>query len=216
MARGLSLASGLSPSIFKKLVMLPIEKAGKLGILASGMDVSAQVLELGHHGSLASIDPEWLKYVALALAFWQARTDNNYGHPHQEILNSLKELHIQAIGTDEYGKLVISAQRDGSFRVNTTDGLLLYPVILDCIDLNMADIQQVTDIIHIGEARAFEIFQGRPWDKIVEAGALPEGTREGDWMRILENRMFESIQRFTDSRRKTDRSKLDRLMGNFL
>ncbi len=102
---------------FAAIISGDIEQAGELEILASGMDVSAQVLELGHHGSNTSSHPEWLKAVAPALAFWQAGADNRYGHPHKEILKALSELGIPAIGTDTHGTIRIIAEKDGSFEV---------------------------------------------------------------------------------------------------
>ncbi len=53
-------------------------------------------------------------------------------------------------------------------------------------------------------------------EMVVEVGKLPEGTREGDWLKILENGEYEIVQRFTEDRKKTVRSKLDRLRGNIL
>jgi hypothetical protein len=50
-------------------------------------------------------------------------------------------------------------------------------------------------------------------EMIVDAGALPEGAREGDWLKILEDGEFELMKRFTEDRRKTVRSKLDILRG---
>lgn len=46
---------------------------------------------------------------------------------------------------------------------------------------------------------------------VVEAGELPEGIREGDWMKILEDGEFEIMQWLTVDRRMTVRSKMDKL-----
>jgi hypothetical protein len=51
-------------------------------------------------------------------------------------------------------------------------------------------------------------------EMIVEVGALPEGIREGDWLIILEDGMFELMPRFTDERKQTVWSKLDKLRNN--
>ncbi len=50
-------------------------------------------------------------------------------------------------------------------------------------------------------------------EMVVEVGALPDGTREGDWLRILEDGEFEIMQKFTEDRKQTVRSKLDMLRG---
>jgi competence protein ComEC len=156
---------------FAAIISGDIEKAGELEIVASGMDVSAQVLELGHHGSRTSSHSEWLKAVAPELAFWQAGADNKYGHPHKETLRTLNELRITAIGTDTHGTIRIIAEKDGSFEVVTVREP--EAIVADtCIDLNLAGIQELVDIIHIGEARADAIIQGRPWDGINELSRI--------------------------------------------
>jgi competence protein ComEC len=102
---------------FAAIISGDIEQAGELEILASGIDVSAQVLELGHHGSRTSSHPEWIKSVAPSLAFWQVGADNRYGHPHKETLDNLKALNIQAIGTATHGTIRIIAEKNGSYEV---------------------------------------------------------------------------------------------------
>ncbi len=46
-------------------------------------------------------------------------------------------------------------------------------------------------------------------EMVVKAGALPEGTREGDWLNMLEDGEFELLKKLTEDRKKTVRSKLD-------
>jgi competence protein ComEC len=153
---------------FAAIISGDVEQAGEMEILASGLDVSAHFLELGHHGSRTSSHPEWLKAVAPELAIWQAGEGNKYGHPHQETLKSLNELGIPAIGTATHGTIRIIAEKDGSFEVVTVSEPDVMIVADSCIDLNLADIQGLVDIIHIGEARAAEIVEGRPWGGINE------------------------------------------------
>lgn len=69
--------------------------------------------------------------------------------------------------------------------------------VVDTISTDMA-----TLLIGPGEA-----------EMVVESGALPEGAQEGDWLKILEYGEFELLKRFTEDRRKTVRSKLDKLRG---
>jgi hypothetical protein len=51
-------------------------------------------------------------------------------------------------------------------------------------------------------------------EMVVEAWNLPEGTREGDWLKVLENGGFEVMPRFTEERKRAVRSKLDMLRQN--
>jgi len=96
-----------------------IEQDRELEILESGVDVSAQVLELGHHGSSTSSHPDWIEAVDPELAIWQAGEDNQYGHPHDETLSTLERLGIETIGTATHGTITITAQSDGSFEVES-------------------------------------------------------------------------------------------------
>lgn len=105
---------------FAAIISGDIEQKGELEILSSGIDVSAQVLELGHHGSRTSSHPDWVQAVGPELAFWQAGLDNSYGHPHDETLNTLNKLGVLHIGTATHGTITITAQLDGSFDFKTS------------------------------------------------------------------------------------------------
>ena len=103
---------------FAAIISGDIEQKGELEILNSGMNVSSQVLELGHHGSRTSSSREWLQAVNPKFVFWQAGEDNQYGHPHAETIMILEELNIPYMGTATHGNITINADRDGSFSVN--------------------------------------------------------------------------------------------------
>lgn len=100
---------------FAAIISGDIEREGELAILDSGVDVSAQVLELGYHGSRTSSHPDWLAAVNPGFAFWQAGEDNSYGYPHRETLDTLESLGVDVIGTSTHGTIVITANRDGTF-----------------------------------------------------------------------------------------------------
>lgn len=91
-----------------------IEHEGELEILESGVEVQAQVLELGHHGSRTSTHPDWLRAVDPEVAVWQAGENNRYGHPHGETLEALKELGVQVLGTAEVGSVATSVGEENS------------------------------------------------------------------------------------------------------
>ncbi len=50
-------------------------------------------------------------------------------------------------------------------------------------------------------------------ERVVYSGSLPDGVREGDWVRITKDG-FELMPELTEERKKTVRSKLDMLRGN--
>lgn len=51
-------------------------------------------------------------------------------------------------------------------------------------------------------------------EMIVEAGELPEGIQEGDWLKISKDGEFEIMSEFTKDRKKIVRSKLNMLRNN--
>lgn len=67
----------------------------------------ADVLKLGHHGSSTSTSGDWLSAVSPAYAIISCGKDNDYGHPHSEILNLLKKNNIAFFRTDRSGSIVI-------------------------------------------------------------------------------------------------------------
>lgn len=75
-------------------------------ILADHFDVSADVLKCGHHGSSTSTSKNFLKAVNPAAAVISCGKDNDYGHPHQEVLDILNKSDIRIFRTDESSTLV--------------------------------------------------------------------------------------------------------------
>jgi len=74
--------------------------------------LKAEVLKIGHHGSKTSSSEIFLGYTAPDYAIISAGKDNSYGHPHQEVMNKLKEFEIPTLRTDELG--TIQVRSDGN------------------------------------------------------------------------------------------------------
>ena len=66
--------------------------------------LKADVLNVGHHGSLTSTSDELLDAVRPAIAVIQVGR-NNYGHPRKEVLKRLKEHKITVFRNDENGAI---------------------------------------------------------------------------------------------------------------
>lgn len=66
------------------------------------------VLKLGHHGSSTSTGTSFLNVVRPELAIASVGADNEYGHPHQETLDKLKEAGIELLRTDLNGVIHIA------------------------------------------------------------------------------------------------------------
>ncbi|MBQ4527333.1 MAG: MBL fold metallo-hydrolase [Clostridia bacterium] len=68
-------------------------------------DVSADVLKVGHHGSITSTSEEFLEKVNPKYAVISCGKDNSYGHPHKEIIDILNKYNIQVYRTDISGTI---------------------------------------------------------------------------------------------------------------
>ncbi len=88
------------------------ESAAEQKMLKSGLDIHADVLKIGHHGSSDSTSQEFLDAVNPTYAVISCGKNNDYGHPHERTLKTLKKRDISMYRTDEQGGIVL--QSDGS------------------------------------------------------------------------------------------------------
>lgn len=87
-------------------------------ILETGADISSQILKCGHHGSSSSTSFEFLRAVDPAVAIISCGEDNDYGHPHDETMESLNEQGCQILQTWKDGTILILTNGTG-YSVNT-------------------------------------------------------------------------------------------------
>lgn len=80
-----------------------LETAGEQALLNDGLIRSATILKVGHHGSKSSSSKPFLDKVTPEIAVISAGQKNAYGHPHQEIIQKLREMHAQILRTDTLG-----------------------------------------------------------------------------------------------------------------
>jgi len=74
-------------------------------MVAQEIDLSSQVLKIGHHGSKNSSSDIFLEKVNPEIAVIQVGRDNTYGHPSQEVLGKLEKYGIMILRTDEQGDI---------------------------------------------------------------------------------------------------------------
>ena len=88
-----------------------------LGALSSGIidDISADVLKVGHHGSVSSTCTQWLAKVNPSVAAICVGSGNPYGHPHTEVVNRLNGRNIDIYRTDLDGTFYISSDGDSIY-----------------------------------------------------------------------------------------------------
>ncbi|MCB2285730.1 MBL fold metallo-hydrolase [Clostridium algidicarnis] len=88
-------------------------------ILAKQLDLSADVLKVGHHGSKTSTTDQFLKAINPKYAVISVGKDNNYGHPDKEVLYKLANNNTDIFRTDKQGTIV--AESDGNIITFNTD-----------------------------------------------------------------------------------------------
>lgn len=135
--------------------------------------IEAQILQLGHHGSNTSSDPKFIRAVNPEIAIYSAGEDNSYDHPHDEVIELLNQENIKVYGTDVDGTIII--ETDGEqYDVTTTEKAMSNHHAAEienarnCIDINSASQTELTELIHIGDARAMEIIELRPFHSVDE------------------------------------------------
>ena len=67
------------------------------------------VLKVAHHGSHYSSSEEFLSIVKPEIAIISCGPENEYGHPHQEVLSRLKEAKCKVYRTDKSGTIFLSS-----------------------------------------------------------------------------------------------------------
>lgn len=89
------------------------EKEVEEQILNSGYDISADVYKLAHHGSSTSNTYEFFNAISPQYAVISCSYDNNYGHPHDEIVEMLDKSDTRYFATYEYGTIVFTVDDSG-------------------------------------------------------------------------------------------------------
>ena len=95
----------------------PVEKEM---VASYGKKLKCQVLKAGHHGSKTSSTAEFLKLVQPESVIMSLGVNNQYGHPHEALLNRLQKQGVKNIyRTDANGTITIVS--DGSSYSITTE-----------------------------------------------------------------------------------------------
>lgn len=74
------------------------------------LNLKAELLKAGHHGSRTSNSEAFLKQVQPQIMVISSGEGNQFGHPHPETLNIAKKLNIEVHRTDQEGTIEICAQ----------------------------------------------------------------------------------------------------------
>ena len=85
------------------------EKLVEDEMLNQNLDLSADVLKVGHHGSNSSTSQNFFNAVNPKYAVISVGKDNDYGHPKKTVINRLKTKNVAVYRTDESGTIVLES-----------------------------------------------------------------------------------------------------------
>ena len=77
--------------------------------MASGANLKADVLQVGHHGSSTSTGYAFLNAVLPEMGIISCGVNNKYGHPHEETLSILRDAGADVYRTDLQGTITIGS-----------------------------------------------------------------------------------------------------------
>jgi len=86
-------------------------------LVRSGVDLTADILKVPHHGSSYQ-SPEFLRAVRASVAVISVGKDNDYGHPSTTLLREMDRLGVRTLRTDLDGDVAVG-QQDGRLTVVT-------------------------------------------------------------------------------------------------
>jgi len=89
------------------LVCGDAEKESETDMLENGIALNSDVYQVNHHGSRTSNTDAFLDAVNPKFAVFSCGKDNDYGHPHAEIIEAMKDRNIKCYRTDENGTVVM-------------------------------------------------------------------------------------------------------------
>ncbi|SDQ19689.1 MBL fold metallo-hydrolase [Virgibacillus salinus] len=166
------------------------DRDSEMEMVNSGNNVNADIVQLGHHGSNTSSSPAFIDAVSPEIAIYSAGADNQYGHPHAEVISLIQNAGIKLYGTDVHGTIVVTT--DGKdYTIQTKEDGTISPsnsdssdnssnndtnnqststenktATRDCININNASSNKLQEIIHIGPARAEDLMKLRPYQSV--------------------------------------------------
>jgi len=85
------------------------EKKAEQDILNNDLNIKADVIKIGHHGSNSSTSEAYLKKVSPKYAIISCGTGNRYGHPAKVTLDLLNKYNIKYYRTDYNGNITVKS-----------------------------------------------------------------------------------------------------------
>ncbi len=100
------------------------EKPAELDMQAQKINLDADILKVGHHGSSGASSDEFLKLITPTVSVISCGINNSYGHPSPKALERLQNIGSKIYRTDTVGT-VIAKCYDGGFNIETDSEICL-------------------------------------------------------------------------------------------
>jgi competence protein ComEC len=78
-------------------------------LIKNNVNIAADILKVGHHGSKYSSSEEFLKAVNPKVAVVEVGAKNTYGHPAEEALSRIASIAAKIFRTDQNGTIEVLA-----------------------------------------------------------------------------------------------------------
>ncbi|NLY08627.1 MAG: DNA internalization-related competence protein ComEC/Rec2 [Tissierellia bacterium] len=115
-------------------------------------NLNSNIIKLGHHGSKFSSSTNLLNAVGPELAIISCGRGNSYGHPHNEVLDRLKDGEINYYRTDTMGDITLSLEGELSLVENsdiiTVIFLIVYGLFVALIMKYKLNLEESIDGLH--------------------------------------------------------------------
>lgn len=87
------------------LFMGDAEIEEEYSLIEAGVELSCDVLKVGHHGSVCSTSDEFLRKATPRYVIFSVGAENSYGHPTEEVLAKLRAFDLSLYRTDMQGDI---------------------------------------------------------------------------------------------------------------
>lgn len=84
-------------------------------VMLDGESLESDVLKVGHHGSKTSSANAFIGFVQPKYSVISAGKDNKYGHPHEEVLETLGQFGSAILSTQDKGLIVFESDGENVF-----------------------------------------------------------------------------------------------------
>lgn len=84
------------------------EKEAEQDMIDGNISIKADVYKAGHHGSATSTTEAFLEAVNPSYVIISCGRGNSYGHPHEQVMELLREKNVQMFRTDCQGNIVLT------------------------------------------------------------------------------------------------------------